>query len=635
MARLTIDPPRMRNHDDTYNLPSIKDTLEGDPISAASNLPPIAYSGPSRTGRPHSQSVSSMTSPYSIYSSSSTASTPPVATSANASFLDRRTSAAPSTMGSASAGGSFVNLRSSFMNTSPPGSRYPLPLYPSHSGVRDRERETPQHPSLLSASLHRHHSASALPAGAHGPAYGSTYQSTARHRSPSVYYNSYDYDAPTTRKRRSSTNGSRISLLGVAADPSSSSSEQRRSRGDSGGAESDHGHGHSYSNGNHLGFHPNDEPSSLLPHSSTNSPHLTPRTSFRMTPASSAHTPGSGGSQRKQHQHGFAVPGQSPGGPQNPSPALPPPFSTASSSAPAVDPSAVRRLAHLQCEQRRRESINGGFSTLRSILPETTNADSKAAILQKAINYIQNLEQVIRASGGKIENAVISPPDTASSARKKKLSISNSTSEVTSPSHSSEPRGTSEEARPPHQPPQWHNGTTVRKNIEVEDDAMSPIRDAVEDMAVDMELEDATDSAQKLGHAPARRSSTGKRGALYMLGNVASAAAAAVTFDSKSSLAYNRNNNGQGHHAAYNHSQDGHDADPATAKQSALSVTSSMRNRLGFLRTSSGSPTAPVDVTSTPNNRIQDEKHLVSEVHEERNKVAGASWEHVENRAKA
>lgn len=28
-------------------------------------------------------------------------------------------------------------------------------------------------------------------------------------------------------------------------------------------------------------------------------------------------------------------------------------------------------------------SINGGFATLRSILPETTAADSKAAILQK------------------------------------------------------------------------------------------------------------------------------------------------------------------------------------------------------------------------------------------------------------
>lgn len=32
---------------------------------------------------------------------------------------------------------------------------------------------------------------------------------------------------------------------------------------------------------------------------------------------------------------------------------------------------------------RLQRSINGGFATLRSILPETTAADSKAAILQK------------------------------------------------------------------------------------------------------------------------------------------------------------------------------------------------------------------------------------------------------------
>lgn len=318
MARLSLDPvlplPRLRAPDDanTTTLPPIN-ALDGP--------------GPSRTGRPHSQSVSSMTSPYSIYSSSTS-----------------------STMGSTSASASFVNLRSSFMNQSPPGSRYPLPPvtgYHSHShSGSGRERDT-QHPSLLSASLHRHHSASALPPGAHGPAYASNYQSSGsamnRHHSqtpPAYYHSPYEYDPPTTRKRRSSTNGSRISLLGgaaAAADPSPSSSESRRLRGDSTG-ESDHGHG-----------------------SGTNSPHMTPRTSYRMTPASvPTHTPGSAAStqrrQQQQQQHGFAVPGQSPGGPHHNTlpPALPQPVSS-SSSMPNADPSAVRRLAHLQCEQRRRE----------------------------------------------------------------------------------------------------------------------------------------------------------------------------------------------------------------------------------------------------------------------------------------
>ncbi|KAJ9115823.1 hypothetical protein QFC22_004964 [Naganishia vaughanmartiniae] len=554
-------------------------------------------------------------------------------------------------MASTSASASFVNLRSSFMNQSPPGNRdrYALPPvngYHSHShSGSGRERET-QHPSLLSASLHRHHSASALPPGAHGPAYATTYQSSApvhnRHHSqtpPAYYHSPYEYDQPATRKRRSSTNGSRISLLGgAAADPSPSSSEPRRLRDDSTGV-SDHGRG-----------------------SGTNSPHITPRTSLRMTPAPiPSHTPSSAAGTHKrqqyQPQHGFAVPGQSPGGlQQNTLPSLHPQTSSTSSSVPNADPSAVRRLAHLQCEQRRREgpnqclphgcdftfddrlqvcarrdishlfalpaanpealdfflltlsiihrSINGGFTTLRSILPETTNADSKAAILQKAINYIQNLEQVIRASGGKIENAVIlSTPDAPSSASARKIknsSLSTSTSEVTSPSYS-DPRGTSEE---PLRTSPWQADSA--RTIDNEDDAMSPIRDAVEDMAVDMELEEASSTSD----TPRRPSTTGKRGALYMLGSVASAAAAAVTFDSKSRT------NG----SAHPHSQS-HDA---TALKQPGSTTSSMRNRLGFLK-----PSASADaVTSHVHPRIPDEKHL--DMHEEMNKVDGVSWQHVE-----
>ncbi|KAG0354475.1 hypothetical protein BG005_006466 [Podila minutissima] len=56
-----------------------------------------------------------------------------------------------------------------------------------------------------------------------------------------------------------------------------------------------------------------------------------------------------------------------------------------------------RRLAHILSEQKRREKINGGFDELKSVVPECAqNADSKATILRKAVDYILLLEDEIR-----------------------------------------------------------------------------------------------------------------------------------------------------------------------------------------------------------------------------------------------
>ncbi|KAK9460082.1 uncharacterized protein V1516DRAFT_665597 [Lipomyces oligophaga] len=52
-----------------------------------------------------------------------------------------------------------------------------------------------------------------------------------------------------------------------------------------------------------------------------------------------------------------------------------------------------RRVAHILSEQRRRESINGGFLVLKSSIPHCRGSqDSKAVILRKAVQYITSLE---------------------------------------------------------------------------------------------------------------------------------------------------------------------------------------------------------------------------------------------------
>ncbi len=54
---------------------------------------------------------------------------------------------------------------------------------------------------------------------------------------------------------------------------------------------------------------------------------------------------------------------------------------------------AVRRHLHILSEQRRRESINGGFVWLKNAVPATRGShDSKAAVLRKAVSYIEGLE---------------------------------------------------------------------------------------------------------------------------------------------------------------------------------------------------------------------------------------------------
>ncbi|ORY26146.1 hypothetical protein BCR39DRAFT_560690 [Naematelia encephala] len=57
---------------------------------------------------------------------------------------------------------------------------------------------------------------------------------------------------------------------------------------------------------------------------------------------------------------------------------------------------AKSRLSHIQSEQRRRESINGGFKQLRSLLPDATEESTKAQVLQMACAYVLRLENTIR-----------------------------------------------------------------------------------------------------------------------------------------------------------------------------------------------------------------------------------------------
>lgn len=217
--------------------------------------------------------------------------------------------------------------------------------------------------------------------------------------------------------------------------------------------------------------------------------------------------------------------------------------------------------------------------------------DSGAHLLA-AINYIQHLEQAVRASGGKIENAVKSaasnPPQSATGgkapSRKKKSSLSTSTSEVTSPIAESD---TSPQRRRSSGLDEDTREKQSSDRIDLPDDVMSPIRDAVEDMAVDMEMsEEEVD--QHSDHQTKE-----KRGALYMLGSVASAAAAA--FDSTRPPSH------------------------------------SMRNRLGFLKGNSSGRVSPQETADVVLDRTVQGKESYDELN---NKVVGAMWEHVENRGR-
>lgn len=103
-----------------------------------------------------------------------------------------------------------------------------------------------------------------------------------------------------------------------------------------------------------------------------------------------------------------------------------PTASTAASAAPVQPASttnavnANRRVTHLLSEQKRRESINTGFEDLRQAIPACRDGqDSKASILKRALDYIRELESVVKrqhrpsfengAIGGGYSNR--SPPD--------------------------------------------------------------------------------------------------------------------------------------------------------------------------------------------------------------------------------
>ncbi|KAK4688636.1 hypothetical protein P7C73_g1482, partial [Tremellales sp. Uapishka_1] len=66
---------------------------------------------------------------------------------------------------------------------------------------------------------------------------------------------------------------------------------------------------------------------------------------------------------------------------------------------PRIEQGQNRRLAHLMSEQKRRESINKGFQTLRDALPSAIPTDSKAIVLRKAVTHIQQLESLLAKAG--------------------------------------------------------------------------------------------------------------------------------------------------------------------------------------------------------------------------------------------
>jgi hypothetical protein len=125
---------------------------------------------------------------------------------------------------------------------------------------------------------------------------------------------------------------------------------------------------------------------------------------------------------------------------------------------------------------------------------------------------------------------------------------------------------------------------------------MSPIRDAAEDMAVDMEMSDDEGDRER------EYQTKEKRGALYMLGSVASAAAAA--FDSRPPL------------PELHYGRD------------ATRPPSSMRNRLGFLKGSSSARAPPQDA------EVMVDMTSGKDGYDDGHKVVGAMWEHVENRGR-
>ncbi|KAK9812778.1 hypothetical protein WJX72_003482 [[Myrmecia] bisecta] len=63
--------------------------------------------------------------------------------------------------------------------------------------------------------------------------------------------------------------------------------------------------------------------------------------------------------------------------------------------APAPAPPTKTVLSHVATEQRRRDRINEGFAALRELIPHKDKMD-KASFLQQAVEYIQQLQTVIR-----------------------------------------------------------------------------------------------------------------------------------------------------------------------------------------------------------------------------------------------
>ena len=64
-----------------------------------------------------------------------------------------------------------------------------------------------------------------------------------------------------------------------------------------------------------------------------------------------------------------------------------------------VSRSEARSAAHLASEKKRRANINGGFESLRSVVPSCQPCHSKAEILRKAVDHIRSLGSQQRSSG--------------------------------------------------------------------------------------------------------------------------------------------------------------------------------------------------------------------------------------------
>lgn len=115
--------------------------------------------------------------------------------------------------------------------------------------------------------------------------------------------------------------------------------------------------------------------------------------------------------------------------------------SSSSSSSPSSDLSS-KKQAHIISEQKRRQTINEGFSELRRLIPSCYGFhDSKASILRKAANYVRELQ--IENSKFRAQFQLGIDPKDPSASILNKLSSSISSPAMRMPNMSSSPNNSS------------------------------------------------------------------------------------------------------------------------------------------------------------------------------------------------